>query len=104
VPYVGTVVNGIVHAGSIKKGDAIMIGPDGNGNFLTTSIKDMQRKRWVQPPRYEVAVLMISRAPVSVAEAGQCVSFALKRVKRAEIRKGMVITAKTDIPPRGTMH
>jgi len=39
---------------------------------------------------------------VTSAEAGQCVSLALKRVKRAEVRKGMVLVPKTDTPPRGT--
>jgi len=39
---------------------------------------------------------------VTSAEAGQCVSLALKRVKRAEVRKGMVLVLKTDTPPRGT--
>jgi GTPase len=38
---------------------------------------------------------------VTTAEAGQCVSLALKRVKRAEVRKGMVLVPKTDTPPRG---
>ena len=34
------------------------------------------------------------------AEAGQCVSFALKRVRRAAVRKGMVIVNKTEVPPK----
>ncbi|OBZ68219.1 GTP-binding protein 1 [Grifola frondosa] len=67
VPYVGTVVDGILNSGSVKAGDAVMLGPDANGNYLTTAIKSIQRKR----------------APVTTAEAGQCVSFALKRVRRA---------------------
>jgi GTPase len=33
------------------------------------------------------------------AEAGQTVSFALKRIKRQSVRKGMVIVKKTDEPP-----
>lgn len=44
---------------------------------------------------------MESSAPVDTAEAGQCVSLALKRVRRANIRKGMVIVHKTETPPRG---
>ena len=40
---------------------------------------------------------------MSSAEAGQCVSLALKRVKRAVIRKGMVIVHKSDTPPRGNL-
>ncbi|KAF8070140.1 GTP-binding protein 1 [Lyophyllum atratum] len=86
VPYVGTVVNGIMNAGSVKTGDAVLLGPDSNGNYIPTVIKSMQRKR----------------ANVTTAEAGQCVSFALKRVRRAAVRKGMVLVPKTEAPPRST--
>ncbi|EKM80959.1 hypothetical protein AGABI1DRAFT_71614 [Agaricus bisporus var. burnettii JB137-S8] len=84
VPYVGTVVNGIVNSGTVKVGDAVLLGPDANGNYRVTAIKSMHRKRTI----------------VTTAEAGQCVSLALKRVKRAEVRKGMVIVPRTDTPPR----
>lgn len=84
VPYVGTVVNGIINAGSVKAGDAVLLGPDSNGNFQTTVIKSMQRKR----------------ADVTRGDAGQCVSLALKRIRRAAVRKGMVLVSKTDVPPR----
>ncbi|EGN99837.1 hypothetical protein SERLA73DRAFT_180069 [Serpula lacrymans var. lacrymans S7.3] len=84
VPYVGTVVNGIVNAGSIKTGEAVLLGPDPNGNYQNTIVRSMQRKR----------------ADVTMAEAGQCVSLALKRVRRATVRKGMVIVHRTDTPPR----
>lgn len=47
VPYVGTVVNGILNAGHIKVGDSVLLGPDSNGNWLSTSVKSMQRKRCV---------------------------------------------------------
>lgn len=47
-------------------------------------------------------LLMVSlSANVNTAEAGQCVSFALKRVRRAAVRKGMVLVHKSDIAPRG---
>ncbi|KAK7472562.1 hypothetical protein VKT23_000677 [Stygiomarasmius scandens] len=84
VPYVGTVVNGIINGGSIKTGDAVMLGPDSNGNYTSTVVKSMQRKR----------------ADVASAEAGQVVSCALKRVRRAAVRKGMVLVNKTESPPR----
>ncbi|KAG1862563.1 P-loop containing nucleoside triphosphate hydrolase protein [Suillus subalutaceus] len=74
VPYVGTVVNGILNSGSVKTGDS------------STVVRSMQRKR----------------ADVATAEAGQCVALALKRVKRAAVRKGMVIVHKTDTPPKAT--
>ncbi|KAJ7497304.1 GTP-binding protein 1 [Mycena latifolia] len=84
VPYVGTVVNGIINNGSIKTGDAVLLGPDSNGNYQSTVVKSMQRKR----------------ANVTTAEAGQCVSLALKRVRRAAVRKGMVLVNKSDAPPK----
>ena len=40
-------------------------------------------------------------APVTTADAGQCVSFALKRMRRSAVRRGMIIAAKTETPPRG---
>ena len=43
----------------------------------------------------------LPRADVTTAEAGQCVSLALKRVRRATVRKGMVLVHKMDAPPRG---
>ncbi|TFK54207.1 GTP-binding protein 1 [Heliocybe sulcata] len=84
VPYVGTVVNGILNGGTVKTGEQVLLGPDSNGNYQSTVIKSMQRKR----------------APVTTADAGQCVSFALKRVRRQAVRKGMVIVHKTETPPR----
>lgn len=61
VPYVGTVVNGIMNAGHVNAGDAIFLGPDENGkdrdlpdvsrpkvisgNWHTSAIKSIQRKR-----------------------------------------------------------
>ncbi|KAI0268718.1 GTP-binding protein 1 [Gloeopeniophorella convolvens] len=84
VPYVGTVVNGLLNAGTIKKGDAVLFGPDSNGGYAPTAVKTMQRKR----------------ADVVTAEAGQTVSLALKHVPRAAVRKGMVIVHRTDAPPR----
>lgn len=47
MPYVGTVVNGIVNGGSVKAGDSVLLGPDSNGNFQSTVIKSMQRKRYI---------------------------------------------------------
>ncbi|KAF9531630.1 GTP-binding protein 1 [Crepidotus variabilis] len=83
VPYVGTVVNGILNAGSVNAGDTVLLGPDANGNYQSTVIKSMQRKR----------------ADVTRAEAGQCVSLALKRIRRAQVRKGMVLVNKLDNVP-----
>lgn len=81
--------------------DAVLLGPDSVGQFMPTAVKTIQRKR----------------APVNSAEAGQSVSyvqtishtcklsllasFALKRIRRTQVRKGMVLVGKTDTPPKG---
>ncbi|KAG1737668.1 P-loop containing nucleoside triphosphate hydrolase protein [Suillus lakei] len=81
VPYVGTVVNGILNSGSVKTGDSVLFGPDSNGHFQSTVVRSMQRKR----------------ADVATAEAGQCVALALKRVKRAGRQKGPILPRKVNI-------
>lgn len=75
VPFVGTVVSGVVKSGIIHAGDTIQIGPDSLGMFQTTTIRSIERKR----------------IPVPACSAGQSASFALKRIRRKEVRKGMVI-------------
>ena len=85
VPYVGTVVNGLLNCGTIQKGDPVLFGPDSNGAYAPTVVKTMQRKR----------------ADVTTAVAGQTVALALKHVPRAAVRKGMVIVHRTEIPPNG---
>ncbi|KAI4157507.1 MAG: hypothetical protein LQ342_008240 [Letrouitia transgressa] len=91
VPFVGTVVSGIVksgaysnRAGVIHAGDQVIIGPDSLGQFTTTHIRSIERKR-IQVP---------------VCSAGQSASFALKRVRRKDVRKGMVVLPKLDISPK----
>ncbi|KAI8818954.1 P-loop containing nucleoside triphosphate hydrolase protein [Fimicolochytrium jonesii] len=79
VPGVGTVVSGTIITGSVHVGDQLMLGPDSNGHFVPTMIKSIQRKR----------------VNVPIALAGQSASFALKKVKRSSIRKGMVMLSKT---------
>lgn len=55
-----------------------MIGPDSLGQFTPTSIRSIERKR----------------IGVPAASAGQSASFALKKVRRKEVRKGMVMLQK----------
>ncbi|KAE9373581.1 GTP-binding protein-like protein 1 [Stipitochalara longipes BDJ] len=80
VPFVGTVVSGIVKSGVIHAGDTVLIGPDSLGQFTTTTIRSIERKR----------------IPVPAASAGQSASFALKRVRRKDVRKGMVVLPKVE--------
>ncbi|KAJ5328398.1 Translation elongation factor EFTu/EF1A domain 2 [Penicillium brevicompactum] len=84
VPHVGTVVSGVVKSGVIHAGDSVVVGPDSLGQFTTTVIKSIERKR----------------IQVNACFAGQSGSFALKRVRRKEVRKGMVVLKKLEEPPK----
>ncbi|KAK7918032.1 GTP-binding protein 1 [Apiospora marii] len=88
VPFVGTVVSGIVKSGVIHAGDNVLIGPDGLGNFTPTSVRSIQRKR----------------IDVPAASAGQSASFALKKVRRKDVRKGMVVLPKVEGAPAPKVH
>lgn len=83
VPFVGTVVSGILQTGVIQSNDEVVIGPDSNGNFKTTAIKSIER----------------NRSSVPITFAGQHVALALKNVRRKDVRKGMIIFPKTDQLP-----
>ncbi|KUI63031.1 GTP-binding protein 1 [Cytospora mali] len=78
VPFVGTVVSGIIKSGVVRAGDNVLVGPDSLGQFTSTSIRSIERKR----------------IGVPAASAGQSASFALKKVRRKEVRKGMVVLPK----------
>lgn len=83
VPFVGTVVSGVVKSGVVHAGDTVLVGPDGLGNFTTTSIRSIERKR----------------IGVPACSAGQSASFALKKIRRKDVRKGMVCLLKNDDQP-----
>lgn len=75
VPFVGTVVSGVMKGGIVHIGDKVLLGPDHAGQFVTTSIKGIHLKR----------------VNIPVARAGQTVTFALKNIRRNAIRKGQVL-------------
>ncbi|KAF6266501.1 hypothetical protein COO60DRAFT_1632621 [Scenedesmus sp. NREL 46B-D3] len=76
VPGVGTVVAGTVKRGVITPNTPLLLGPDiGDGTFKSASIKSIHYKR----------------LPVGQVVAGQTAALALKKVKRAQVRKGMVL-------------
>ncbi|KAI1465229.1 P-loop containing nucleoside triphosphate hydrolase protein [Daldinia caldariorum] len=83
VPFVGTVVSGIIKSGVVHAGDSVLIGPDSLGQFTQTSIRSIERKR----------------IGVPAASAGQSASFALKKVRRKDVRKGMVVLPKVEGQP-----
>ncbi|KAI1102235.1 P-loop containing nucleoside triphosphate hydrolase protein [Jackrogersella minutella] len=80
VPFVGTVISGIVKSGVVHTGDDVLIGPDSLGKFTQTSIRSIERKRIAAP----------------AASAGQSASFALKKMRRNDVRKGMVVLPKIE--------
>ncbi|KRT79538.1 hypothetical protein AMK59_7662 [Oryctes borbonicus] len=79
VPGVGTVVSGTTLKGVIKLNDTLMLGPDPLGHFQPIAVKSIHRKRMA----------------VREVRAGQTASFALKKIKRSQIRKGMVMVSPT---------
>jgi len=82
VPGVGTVISGTCMRGMIRLNDSLLMGPDTLGHFRTIVVKSIHRKR----------------LPVKEVKAGQSASFALKKVKRTDIRKGMVIVSPSSNP------
>ncbi|XP_058126223.1 GTP-binding protein 1 [Anopheles ziemanni] len=77
VPGVGTVVSGITLQGVVRLNETLLLGPDPLGDFQPITIKSIHRKRMV----------------VKEVRSGQTASFALKKIKRSHIRKGMVMVS-----------
>ncbi|XP_067125333.1 GTP-binding protein 1 [Centruroides vittatus] len=77
VPGVGTVVSGTTLKGVIRLNDILLLGPDPLGHFQPVAIKSIHRKRM----------------PVREVHSGQTASFALKKIRRSDIRKGMVMVS-----------
>ncbi|KAF7731816.1 hypothetical protein EC973_008331 [Apophysomyces ossiformis] len=88
VPFVGTVVSGVLKSGVIHVGDRVVIGPDSTGQFIPTTIKGIHRKR----------------VSVPLAKAGQTITFALKNIRRNAIRKGMVLLTYNKDKPMPKAH
>ncbi|KAF2363867.1 Transcription factor GTP-binding domain [Trinorchestia longiramus] len=75
VPGVGVVVSGTCIKGVIRVNDTLLLGPTGMGEFVPMPIKSIHRKRM----------------PVREVRGGQTASFALKKIKISEVRKGQVL-------------
>jgi len=72
---VGTVVGGTVTGGTIREGQTLLLGPDFAGNFKEVTVKSLQHNK--------VAAKEVS--------AGKSVGVGLKKIRRSEIRRGMVL-------------
>ncbi|KAK6638253.1 GTP-binding protein 1 [Polyplax serrata] len=77
VPGVGTVVSGTTLKGLVRLNDVLLLGPDPLGHFQPVAIKSIHRKRMAVPE----------------VRGGQTACFALKKIKRSQIRKGMVMVS-----------
>lgn len=73
---VGTVVSGTIKSGELKEGDTLYMGPDANGEYITTKAKSIE----------------IHYQPVKKAKNGQIVSVALQNVSEEDVRRGMVLS------------
>jgi len=82
VTGIGTVVSGTVRQGSISVNDNLSLGPDANGKWRRVQVKSIESKR----------------VPVKSVVAGMSASFALKKIKRNNIRKGMVMIDDNNPP------
>ncbi|GAA54244.1 GTP-binding protein 1, partial [Clonorchis sinensis] len=71
VPGVGNVVSGTCLSGVIRLNDTLLLGPDPVGQFTPVPIKSIHRKRM----------------PVTYVRGGQTASFALKKLRRNQLRK-----------------
>ena len=69
-------------SGKVFVNDKLLLGPDSTGQFQTCVIKGIHRQRLVVP----------------MAVAGQTATFALKKIKRSSIRKGMVLLGHSEQP------
>lgn len=85
VAGVGTVVGGTVMQGVIRANQTLLLGPDSNGKFQQVQVKSIHSKR----------------TPVQSLSAGHSAGFALKKIKRSAIRKGMVL-AELKPEPKAT--
>ncbi|TGZ70856.1 hypothetical protein CRM22_002955 [Opisthorchis felineus] len=87
VPGVGNVVSGTCLSGVIRLNDTLLLGPDPMGQFNPVPIKSIHRKRM----------------PVTYVRGGQTASFALKKLRRNQLRKGIVLLSP-ELKPRACIE
>jgi elongation factor 1-alpha len=72
---VGTVVSGTIRQGKVKKGDKLLLGPIGTGDFIETSSKSMEMHHYRK----------------DVAEAGDVVGISITGLDVDDIKRGMIL-------------
>ncbi|KAI6177385.1 Dgp-1 [Aphelenchoides bicaudatus] len=82
VTGVGTVISGNCLSGTINTDDILWLGPDTNGAFIQVKINSIHRKR----------------LPVDTVHYGQSAAFAIKKISKKQVRKGMVLLSGTEQP------
>jgi len=75
VPGVGTVVSGVLLSGTLPVGTKVRLGPDPCGNFIVVSCRSIYTKS----------------LPVKAARAGQSVTINIPKVRKEDLRPGMVL-------------
>jgi elongation factor 1-alpha len=78
VSGVGTVIGGFLAKGTIKVGEKYFLGPDKNEKFLETNVRTIQ----------------VKRKNVKEAPAGKYVCLGVPKVKRKDVKSGMVMFKK----------
>lgn len=86
VPGVGTVVSGTLFSGTIKIGDKVKLGPDGSGNFTLVTCRSIYTKC--------LAVKKI--------KAGQTATINIPKIKKNDLRTGMVMLDSSVDPSLST--
>ena len=72
---VGAVVSGTVRQGKIKKGDKLLLGPDGTGRFMDVRAKSIEMHYYKK----------------DYAEAGDVVGISIKGANVDDIKRGMIL-------------
>ena len=72
---VGTVVSGTIRQGKVKKGDKLLIGPTGTGEYIETTSKSMEMHHYKK----------------DIAETGEVVGISITGLDVSDIKRGMIL-------------
>ncbi len=82
VTGVGAVASGTINAGSVEAGDELLLGPMADGQFREVEVRSIE----------------MHYHRVDAAKAGRIVGIALKGVKEADVKRGMVLLPRDAEP------